>query len=138
MWFPIVVLIAQLSAAPAPVQAAYQKLTPQELQAKKTTQKPPKDARRIDVSAKIRSASFGHKTWLWVAPGGKEFWVEYGRSTNTLAALYGPFTVGEASANAPATPPAKDTQDPKSKDPKSKDPKAPKDSPPPPQDPKLR
>ena len=115
MWFPIVVLIAQLSAAPAPVQGAYQKLTPQELQAKKTTKKPPKDARRIDVSAKIRSASFGHKTWLWVEPDGKQYWVEYGRSTNTPAAMYGPFSV--------------DAAQPK---------KGPVDSPPPPQDPKLR
>ena len=62
MWFPVIVLIAQLGAAPAPVQKAYQKLAPAELEAKKTTAKPPKDAHRIDVSAKIRSASFGHKT----------------------------------------------------------------------------
>jgi hypothetical protein len=120
MWFPLIVLIAQLSAAPAPVQHAHQKLTPAELEAKKTTKKPPKDAQRIDVSAKIRSASFGHKTWLWVAKDGKEFWVEYGRSTNTKAATYGPFTVEEGSATGPATGPA--TVPP----------------PPPPQDPKLR
>jgi hypothetical protein len=128
MWFPIVVLIAQLSAAPAPVQAAYQKLTPQELQAKKTTKKPPKDARRIDVSAKIRSASFGHKTWLWVASDGKQYWVEYGRSTNTPAALYGPFTV-EAAAGSPTTP-QPDTPPPAAG--------LPHTQPPPPQDPKLR
>ncbi len=119
MWFPIVVLIAQLSAAPAPVQQAYQKLTAQELQAKKTKKKPPKDAHRIDVSAKIRSASFGHQTWLWVVPDGKEFWVEYGRSTNTPAAMYGPFAVGEAAKSAPDKTPASPP-------------------PPPPQDPKLR
>ena len=128
MWFPIVVLIAQLRAAPAPVQAAYQKLTPQELQAKKTTKKPPKDARRIDVSAKIRSASFGHQTWLWVAKDGKEFWVEYGRSTNTKAALYGQFAVDTA-AGSPVTP-QPDTPPPATG--------LPHTQPPPPQDPKLR
>ncbi|HWE28533.1 MAG TPA: hypothetical protein VHB97_11050 [Polyangia bacterium] len=101
MWFPIVVLIAQLSAAPAPVQRAYQKLTPAELEAKKTTKQPHKDAHKIDVSAKIRSASFGHKTWLIVAKDSNEFWVEYGRSTNTPAALYGPFTVEEAAKTEP-------------------------------------
>ena len=121
MWFPIFVVIAQLSAAPAPVQRAYQKLTAQELEAKKTTAKPPKDAQKIDVSAKIRSASFGHKTWLLISKNGKEFWVEYGRSTNTKAALYGPFSVEEGAAKAPAQP---------------KDPTGP--PPPPPQDPKLR
>ena len=112
MWFPIVVLIAQLASAPAPVQAAYQKLSAQELQAKKTTKQPPKDARRIDVSAKIRSASFGHKTWLWVEPDGKQFWVEYGRSTNTPAAMYGPFSV-DAASKPPAGPPPPPPQDPK-------------------------
>mgnify|MGYP001550886269 CR=1 FL=1 len=112
MGFPLIVLIAQLSAAPAPVQHAYQKLAPAELQAKKTTAKPPKDAQKIDVSARIRSASFGHKTWLWVAKDGKEFWVEYGRSTNRPAALYGPFTV-EDPATGPATaPPPPPPQDP--------------------------
>ena len=113
MWFPIVVLIAQLSAAPNPVQRAYQKLTSQQIEAKRTTAKPPTDARKLDVSAKIRSASFGHKTWLIIAPDGKQFWVEYGRSTNTKAGMFGPFSVEEAAAK-------------------------PIDSPPPPQDPKLK
>jgi hypothetical protein len=112
-WFPIIVLIAQLSAAPAPVQQAYRKLTVQQRDAKKTTVKPPKSAHRIDISERIRSASFGHKTWLWVSADGKEFWVEFGRSTNFPAALYGPFSVEEAAAK-------------------------PIDSPPPPQDPKLK
>jgi hypothetical protein len=114
-WFPIIVLVAQLSAAPNPVQRAYGKLTSQEIEAKRTTAQPPKDARKLDVSAKIRSASFGHKTWLIIAAGGKQFWVEYGRSTNTKAGLFGPFSVDEA--NAPAKP---------------------IESPPPPQDPKSR
>ena len=91
--FPIVVLIAQLAAAPAPVQHAYQKLTPAELQAKKTTAKPPMDAQKIDVSARFRSASFGHTTWLWVTPDGGRFWIEYGASTNRPGGLYGPFAV---------------------------------------------
>src|SRR3954462_14705267 len=112
-WIRIIVLVAQLSAAPTPVQHAYQKQTRAEREAKKTTVKPPRSAHRIDVSPKIRSASFGHQTWLWVSKDGKQFWVEYGRSTNTPAALYGPFSV-----DAPATKPI--------------------DSPPPPQDPKLR
>ena len=104
MWYPIVVLIAQLSAAPAPVQQAYQKLSSTEIEAHKTTKKPPADATRLDVSPKMRSASFGHKTWLIVAKDAKEFWVEYGRSTNTPAGLFGPFKVeGEP---APATPQA--------------------------------
>ena len=103
--FPIVVLIAQLSAAPAPVQKAYQKLTSQELDAKKTTEKPPADARRIDVSARIRSASFGHRTWLYVAADGKQFWVEYGPSTNRPGGLYGPFPVEPAASGPPSTPP---------------------------------
>lgn len=96
MWFPIIVLVAQLSAAPAAVQRAYQKLTATELEAKKTTARLPKDAHKIDVSERIRSASFGHRTWLIIAPDGKEFWVEYGRSTNRPGGTYGPFPVEEA------------------------------------------
>jgi hypothetical protein len=53
---------------------------------------------RIDVSLRIRSASFGHATILIVElpKAGQpptRYWVEYGRSTNTPAALYGPFTI---------------------------------------------
>jgi hypothetical protein len=110
-WFPIIVLVAQLAAAPAPVQRAYQKLTTAERTAKQTTDKPPKSAQRIDVSARIRSASFGHKTWLWVSEDGKEFWVEYGRSTNTPAALFGPFSVDSPAAKPIESPPP--PQDPK-------------------------
>lgn len=99
--FSIIVLIAQLASAPGPVQKAYQKLTPAELEAKKIVE-PPKDATRIDVSAKIRSASFGHKTWLIIAPGGKQFWIEYGPSTNSKAALFGPFSVEPATGATPS------------------------------------
>ncbi len=99
MWFPILVLLAQLGAAPVPVQKAYQKLTSAEIAAKKVKKdKPPKDAQRIDVSARIRSASFGHKTWLLVAPDGTQFWVEYGRSTNRPGGTFGPFSVAPVAA----------------------------------------
>jgi len=124
-WFPIIVLVAQLSAAPAPVQQAYRKLTSQERDAKKTTVKPPKSAHKIDVSERIRSASFGHKTWLWVSEDGKQFWVEFGRSTNTKAGLFGPFPVesGPATPQPDTPPPAQPLTH---------------TQPPPPQDPKFR
>ena len=49
---------------------------------------------RVDASQKIRSASFGHKTTLLVDTAQPtRYWVEYGKSTNTPAALYGPFDV---------------------------------------------
>ena len=57
---------------------------------------------RIDVSERMRSASFGHTTTLLIplvqADAGtgaaRQFWVEYGKSTNTPARLFGPFPVG--------------------------------------------
>ncbi|MGZ3425563.1 MAG: hypothetical protein ACXVCV_02890 [Polyangia bacterium] len=108
MWFFMIVLLAEVGGAPAPapaagtVQSAYRKLTADQLSAKKI-ETPPKDAQRIDVSERIRSASFGHKTWLLVAPDGKQFWVEYGASTNSKAALFGPFPV-TATAPSGTTP----------------------------------
>jgi len=53
---------------------------------------------RVDASDRIRSASFGHKTTLVIAlPASgqepKQYWVEYGKSTNRPAALYGPFAI---------------------------------------------
>jgi hypothetical protein len=84
--FAMIVLIAQLASAPGPVQAAYKKLTAAEIDSHPVKQ-PPKDSRKIDVSAKIRSASFGHKTWLIIAPDGKEFWIENGPSTNKPGGL---------------------------------------------------
>ena len=96
MWFIMTVLLAQMGGTAAPAtgaaQNAYRKLTADQLSAKKI-EAPPKDAQRIDVSERIRSASFGHKTWLLVAPDGKQYWVEYGASTNSKAALFGPFLV---------------------------------------------
>jgi hypothetical protein len=49
---------------------------------------------RVDASQHIRSASFGHKTTLLIDKAQPtQYWVEYGKSTNTPAATYGPFTV---------------------------------------------
>jgi len=102
MWGTIVVF-AQLSAAQVDaVKAAYQKLAGTEIEAHKAAgAPPPKDAQRIDVSARIRSASFGHKTYLLVTADGTQFWVEYGPSTNRPGALYGPFAVAPAPTPAP-------------------------------------
>jgi hypothetical protein len=99
MW-PVIVIIAQLTAAQiSAAKATYHKLP--DVTQHEASVKPPKDAQRIDVSARIRSASFGHRTWLLVAPDGKQLWVEYGPSTNTKGGLYGPFPVD---APAPAKP----------------------------------
>jgi hypothetical protein len=57
---------------------------------------PPESAKveRVDASQRIRSASFGHKTTLLIDKSQPaQYWVEYGKSTNTPAATYGPFTV---------------------------------------------
>jgi hypothetical protein len=98
MW-PIILITlwAQLTAAQLDTaKAAYHKLKPAEIEAKKTTVQPPKDVQRVDVSERIRSASFGHKTFLLIAADGSKFWVEYGASTNAPAALYGPFSITPA------------------------------------------
>jgi hypothetical protein len=104
---PLIVVIAQLSSAQVDsIKADYQKLPPAAVEAKKV-ETPPPDANKIDVSAKVRSASFGHKTWLVVSPDGTQFWVEYGRSTNRPGALFGPFPVtGSAAAGAATGKPA--------------------------------
>ncbi len=71
--------------------AAYHSLTSQEIEAKPAVAPPDADKlARIDVSAPVRSASFGHKTTLLVA--GTDFYVEYGPSTNRPKRLYGPFS----------------------------------------------
>jgi hypothetical protein len=101
MW-PLIVIIAQLSTAQIEaVKAAYHKLPAADVEAKKTEAQPPKDAQRIDVSERMRSASFGHKTWLVVTSDGTQFWIEYGRSTNRPGGLYGPFPVGSADKSKP-------------------------------------
>jgi len=102
----VVVVMAQLSSAQiADVKASYQKLAPAEVEAKKLDA-PPADAEKIDVSTRIRSTSFGHKTWLVVSPDGTRFWIEWGKSTNRPGALFGPFPIvgasgGKAGAEKP-------------------------------------
>ena len=78
------------------VVAAYHALKSPEPQSRKIDQLPEGELQRIEVSERIRSASFGHRTWLLVPAGGKRFYVEYGRSTNTPAAFFGPFDVAPA------------------------------------------
>jgi hypothetical protein len=89
---------AQVSA----VKNHYSTLGSTAVEAKPVDALPP-DAKvtRVDISPHIRSASFGHKTTLLIAvpPQGetaKQYWVEYGKSTNHPAALYGPFTIPAA------------------------------------------
>ena len=108
---PAVALVAAAAPVLTPAQqdavrAEYRKLTPAEIEAHPAPALPDgAKLARIDVSARRRSASFGHKTFLAVrlesADGGAdrpvEFWVEYGRSTNHPARLFGPFAL-------PATP----------------------------------
>lgn len=58
---------------------------------------------KIDASDRIRSASFGHTTTLLVPAGAagkpadpnqaREYYVEYGRSTNAPAVWFGPFPI---------------------------------------------
>lgn len=64
----------------------------------------------VDVSAHIRSASFGHKTALLVAADQKDFpvtyYVRYGRSTNTKEQLFGPFKAAALPAAPQASPDA--------------------------------
>jgi hypothetical protein len=76
----------------AAVVAAYHRLTSQEVEARPATPPPADALPRIDVSAKVRSASFGHTTMLLVE--GDHYFVEYGRSTNRPKRLYGPFPAG--------------------------------------------
>jgi hypothetical protein len=98
---PLIVIVAQLSTAQIDAaKATYQQLPPANVEAKQLDV-PPADAHRIDVSAKIRSTSFGHKTWLLVAPDGTRFWVEWSKSTNRPAALFGPFPIATADKDKP-------------------------------------
>ena len=90
------IFAATASADETAAVAAFHKLSSRAVEAKPAT--PPPDAdklERIDVSAKVRSASFGHTTTLLVARD--HFYVEYGRSTNRPKRLYGPFPVGTLS-----------------------------------------
>jgi hypothetical protein len=79
------------------VIAAYHALKAPEPESKKIDKLPEhEELTRIDVSPRIRSASFGHRTWLLVPPHARHFYVEFGRSTNTPAGLFGPFEVKPA------------------------------------------
>jgi hypothetical protein len=95
--------LALLSAALTPAQVSavkehYSALGSTAIEAKPAPSLPAKaKVVRVDASPRMRSASFGHKTTLLVDSNSpKQYWVEYGRSTNTPAALYGPFTVQDA------------------------------------------
>jgi hypothetical protein len=100
------VAAALLSAALTPAQVSavkdhYLTLGSTAIEAKPAAALPA-DAKveRVDVSPRMRSASFGHKTTLIIespqAGSPTQYWVEYGKSTNHPAALYGPFTVQPA------------------------------------------
>jgi hypothetical protein len=75
--------------------AAYKALKPQELDAKKIDALPQQAFRRIEVKQRMRSASFGHSTTLVVpvveGHPKREFYVEFGKSTNRPGQLFGPF-----------------------------------------------
>lgn len=107
----LIVIVAQLSTAQLEAaKTTYHQLPPADVEAKKLDA-PPADAKRIDVSGKIRSTSFGHKTWLLVAPDGTRFWVEWSKSTNRPGALFGPFAIaaGDGGANPPPATPSTET-----------------------------
>jgi hypothetical protein len=49
---------------------------------------------RIDVPhGRFRSASFGRSITLLVCDNAEEFYVQYGKSTNSEAGIYGPFSL---------------------------------------------
>jgi hypothetical protein len=84
------------------VIAAYHSLNDAQLQSKKIEKLPEhEEFARIDVTPRLRSASFGHATWLLVPPHARHFYVEFGKSTNTPPALFGPFDVKPASKTKP-------------------------------------
>ena len=77
------------------VVAEYRKLQSPDIEAKPAKAPPEGASARIDVSERMRSASFGHKTTLVVPLHGKVFYVEYGKSTNTTSRTFGPFAHGQ-------------------------------------------
>src|SRR5437660_1781452 len=96
MW-PIIVILAQLSVAQInAAKAAYHKLTPTDLEGHKAVAPAPKTAQRVEVSERMRSASFGQRKFLLVTEDGRQFWVEFFPSTNRPGSLYGPFEVTPA------------------------------------------
>jgi hypothetical protein len=86
------------------VIAAYHALKPPEPQSKKIEKLPEhEEFTRINVTERVRSASFGHATWLLVPPHARHFYVEFGKSTNTPAGFFGPFDVKAAAEKADKT-----------------------------------
>jgi hypothetical protein len=84
---------AKLSpAAEKAVVAEYRQLPSKEIEGKPAAALPVGSYARIDVSERIRSASFGHTTTLVVPLHGSDYYVEYGKSTNTPVRLFGPFS----------------------------------------------
>ena len=82
MW-PIVVFLLQLTGAQiGAAKAAYHKLKPADLEAHKATETAPKTAQRVEVSERMRSASFGQRKFLLITEDGKQYWVEFFPSTN--------------------------------------------------------
>jgi hypothetical protein len=103
MFFKATLLAASLLAAalnPDQISAVkdhYLTLGSEAIEAKPATPPASSKVERVDASQRIRSASFGHKTTLLVDKSQPaQYWVEYGKSTNTPAATYGPFTVQPA------------------------------------------
>lgn len=96
-----ILLAASLSPAQqARVREAYEKLGSVAVEAKPVAALPRAAGKmaRVDATPRMRSSSFGHRTTLLVPVarnGGapQEFWVEYGRSTNHPARLFGPFRI---------------------------------------------
>jgi hypothetical protein len=89
------------------VIAAYHALKAPEPESKKIEKLPEhEELTRIDVSPRLRSASFGHRTWLLVPPHARHFYVEFGRSTNTPAGYFGPFDVKPAATEKATEKPA--------------------------------
>lgn len=74
--------------------AAYRRLTGDAIEARRIDALPAGLATvRVDVSPTHRSTSFGHTITLLVPPTGNELYVEYGKSTNTPAGVFGPFAL---------------------------------------------
>jgi hypothetical protein len=96
------IVVALLSAAPkaselkASALTAFHALTTEAIEAKAGASVPAGPWQRIDVSEKIRSASFGHSTTLVVSGKSSTFFIEYGRSTNSPAKTFGPFALSGA------------------------------------------
>jgi hypothetical protein len=98
----LLLIVVALSAAPKPSQlalTAFHALTTEAIEAKAGASVPAGPWQRIDVSEKVRSASFGHTTTLLVSAKSPTFFIEYGRSTNSPAKTFGPFAL-QGSADA--------------------------------------